>query len=90
MPEDKPQITTITSTDLQRKIGEVTRQAAQDGVHFIVERDGFPVLAVISATEYRLLLQERDHLRAMLQSKPIASRPSDKFQRRRKQDATSR
>ena len=59
--------TRISSTDLQRKIGEISRQAAKNGVHFIVERDGFPVLAVISATEYRLLLQDRAHLLTLLQ-----------------------
>ena len=61
------QPTRISSTDLQRKIGEITRKAAQEGVHFVVERDGFPVLAVISAIEYRLLLQDRKHLQTLLQ-----------------------
>ena len=61
------QPTRVSSTDLQRQIGKITRQAAKEGAHFIVERDGFPVLAVISATEYRLLLQDREHLQTLLQ-----------------------
>ena len=51
--------TTITSTDLQRKIGEIMQRVAKQAEHFIVERDGFPTLAIISVTEYEKLVQDQ-------------------------------
>ena len=76
MNEDQPQETIITSTDVQRQIGEITRQAAVDGVRFIVQRNGFPTLAIISATDYRLLVQDQKRLAAiMLQAVPARGAP---------------
>ncbi|MCZ7545114.1 MAG: type II toxin-antitoxin system Phd/YefM family antitoxin [Anaerolineae bacterium] len=54
----KPTPTVISSTNLQRNFGDMIRRAGRDGEHFIVERDGFPAIAIISATEYEMLIQD--------------------------------
>ena len=54
----KPQEpTTITSTHFQQNYGSVLRRAALDREHFIVTRDGFPTIAIVSVTEYQELIQ---------------------------------
>lgn len=51
MPKAKP--TTITATEMQKKSGEIIRRAHKDGEHFIVERDGYPVVAIVPVGEYQ-------------------------------------
>jgi prevent-host-death family protein len=57
---EKPMRVTIRSTDVQRNFGEVIRRAFSRREHLIVERDGLPVVAIISAAEYDELMQERE------------------------------
>ena len=51
--------TTISSTYLQQNYGSIIRRATIDREHFIVERDGFPTVAVISAADYEALKKAR-------------------------------
>lgn len=51
---------TITATTAHRQFGELVRRAFSGKEHFIVEKDGLPVVAIISMAEYEELLRERE------------------------------
>jgi prevent-host-death family protein len=55
---------TIPATVAHRKFGELVRRAFSGKEHFIVEKDGLPVVAIISMTEYKQLMAEQDLARA--------------------------
>ena len=44
--------TVITATQMQQKSGWILKQAFQQGQHFVVERGGYPVVAIIPIQEY--------------------------------------
>jgi prevent-host-death family protein len=44
---------TITATELQQKSGQILKRVFAEQAHIIVERDGYPVAAIIPVTEYR-------------------------------------
>src|SRR5258707_12151049 len=50
----------VSATQVQRKFGEIVRQVNRGSVHFIVEREGLPVMAIISMDEYQEFLRERE------------------------------
>lgn len=50
---------TISSTDVQRQFGQVVRRTYSGKEHFIVEKDGLPVVAIISLNEYEDFMRER-------------------------------
>lgn len=50
---------TITASQLQREVGTVLRRVGQNQEHLIVERDGFPVVAIIPIVEYQLLMKSQ-------------------------------
>ncbi len=50
----------VSATQVQRKFGEIVRQVNRGSVHFIVEREGLPVMAIISMAEYQEFLRERE------------------------------
>jgi prevent-host-death family protein len=52
---------TIPATKAHRNFGELVRRAYSGKEHFIVEKDGLPVVAVISIAEYQELIKEREH-----------------------------
>jgi prevent-host-death family protein len=58
MPKNKPTI--ITATEMQKKSGEIIRRAHKGGEHFIVERDGYPVVAIVRVDEYRKWLLNKN------------------------------
>ncbi len=43
---------TITATYAQNSFGEVIRRVSKDGEHLIVEKDGVPVVVIMSVQEY--------------------------------------
>ncbi|MCZ7554615.1 MAG: type II toxin-antitoxin system Phd/YefM family antitoxin [Anaerolineales bacterium] len=45
----------ISSTQLQRNIGETMRRVFKDKQHLIVERDGLPVLVMLPVADYEAL-----------------------------------
>ena len=49
------QITAISSTTLQQEVGRVTKRVYKDKAHIIVERGGFPIVAIIPIDEYEEL-----------------------------------
>ena len=60
MLTEKPERVTLRSTDVQRNFRAVVNQAAAGHEHIIVERDGLPVIVMLSVAEYQLLMRERE------------------------------
>ena len=61
MPDNaKP--ATITATMLQRQIGTIIRRVAQDGETILVERDSWPVVALLPIADYKALLRDRERV----------------------------
>ncbi len=52
-PDPTPE--TISSTQLQRNIGDTLRRVFKDKQHLIVERDGLPVLVMLPIADYEAL-----------------------------------
>jgi prevent-host-death family protein len=51
---------TIPATKAHRDFADLIRRTYSGKEHFIVERGGLPVVAIISMTEYEELMQERE------------------------------
>jgi prevent-host-death family protein len=49
---------TIPATQAQRKFGDVIRRVFSGQEHFVVEKDGLPVMAIISMQEYDEFMKE--------------------------------
>jgi prevent-host-death family protein len=60
MLAEKPKQVTLRSTDVQRNFRDVVNRAGSGHEHIIVERDGLPVIVMISLAEYKLLMRERE------------------------------
>lgn len=60
MHTERPDQITMRSTDVQRNFSEVVNQVAAGHEHIIVERDGVPVIVMLSVAEYQLLMRERE------------------------------
>jgi prevent-host-death family protein len=56
----KSQSTIITATELKHKSGEIIRRAAKNGEHFVVERSGYPVVAIVPIQDYQQLTSSND------------------------------
>lgn len=50
----------IPATKAHRKFGDLVRRVFSGQEHFIVEKDGLPVMAIISMAEYEELMKERE------------------------------
>lgn len=50
----------IPATTAHRQFGDLLRRAFSGKEHFIVEKDGLPVVAILSMSEYEELMQERE------------------------------
>lgn len=61
MSSQKSMQVTIPATQVQRKFGDVVRRVYSGDEHFVVEKDGLPVMAIISMKEYEEFLKERDY-----------------------------
>lgn len=51
----------VPATEVRRKFGDVIRRAFSGKEHVIVEKDGLPVVAIISIAEYQELMEEREN-----------------------------
>ena len=51
---------TIPATQAHRQLGELIRRVHSGREHFVVEKDGLPVAALISMNEYQQLMRERE------------------------------
>jgi prevent-host-death family protein len=67
MLTEKPQRVTLRSTEVQRNFREVINRAGSGHEHIIVERDGLPVIVMISLAEYQSLMREREQREERLQ-----------------------
>ncbi|MCZ7554567.1 MAG: type II toxin-antitoxin system Phd/YefM family antitoxin [Anaerolineales bacterium] len=52
----------ISSTHLQRNIGDTLRRVFKDKQHLIVERDGLPVLVMLPVADYEALKRSADQV----------------------------
>ncbi|MCB9437317.1 MAG: type II toxin-antitoxin system Phd/YefM family antitoxin [Anaerolineales bacterium] len=52
-----PEPHTITATAMQQKSGQILRQVAQHHRHFVVERAGYPVAAIVPLEDYHRYIQ---------------------------------
>lgn len=50
----------IPATKAHRNFGDLIRRVFSGKEHFIVEKDGLPVVAIISMAEYEQLMKERE------------------------------
>jgi prevent-host-death family protein len=60
MTSHTPTKITIPATQAQRKFGDVIRRVFSGQEHIVVEKDGLPVVAIISMTEYETFMKERE------------------------------
>lgn len=60
MASQKSMPEVVSATQVQRKFGDIVRQVNRGSVHFIVEREGMPVMAIISMVEYQEFMRERE------------------------------
>lgn len=60
MASQKSMPVTIAATELRRHFGDFLRRAFSGEEHFIVEREGFPVAAIISMKEYEEFIKDRE------------------------------
>jgi hypothetical protein len=51
---------TIPAVEARRHLGEIMKRAFKKGEHFIVEKSGIPMVAILNTTEYLNLIQERE------------------------------
>ena len=51
----------ISSTQLQRHIGDTLRRVFKDKQHLIVERDGLPVLVMLPVADYEALRRKAEN-----------------------------
>lgn len=58
---------TIPATKAHRKFGELVRRVFSGNEHFIVEKDGLPVAAIVSIQEYEAFMKERERQEQKLQ-----------------------
>ncbi len=72
---DHAKQTVIRMAELHRKLGQVIRKVAGSDAHFVVEKGGVPVVALLSLPEYERLIGQaargerlrrfREHVRAI-------------------------
>jgi hypothetical protein len=49
----------IPSTHVHRKFAEISRRVYSGSEHFVVEKEGMPIMAIISIAEYEEFLHEQ-------------------------------
>jgi prevent-host-death family protein len=82
MLSEKPERVTLRLTDVQRNFREVVNRAGSGHEHIIVERDGLPVIVMISVAEYQLLMREREQREERLKKfEASARRIGQEFER---------
>ena len=60
MSSQKSMQVTIPASYIHRKFSDVLRRTHSGKEHFIVERDGLPMLAIVSMPEYEEFMKERE------------------------------
>jgi hypothetical protein len=54
-------IISITATHMHRKRGAILKQCFRDKTHFLVEKDGFPLVVLIPIDHYRAAFPEGEN-----------------------------
>lgn len=78
MLTEKPELVTLRSTDVQRNFRDVVNRAGSGKEHIIVERDGLPVIVMLSVAEYQQLMREREGRAERLKKFEAAARRAGK------------
>jgi prevent-host-death family protein len=74
---------TIPATQAHRQFGDLVRRAFSGKEHFIVEKDGLPVVAILSMAEYEDLMKERERREERLkQFRKLARDMGQEYERR--------
>ena len=47
----------ITAPEMHKRRGAILRRCSRDGEHFIVEKDGIPLVAIVPIADYRQYTQ---------------------------------
>ena len=82
MIPEKPQRVTLRSTEVQRNFREVVNRAGSGHEHIVVERDGLPVIVMLSVAEYTLLIREHEQRQERLkQFEATARRIGEEIER---------
>ncbi len=50
---------TITATEMHQRRGEIIKRCFRDKKHFIVEKDGLPLVAIVPIDEYQRMVKRR-------------------------------
>jgi len=58
----------IPALEARVHLGEIMKQSFKNGARFIVEKSGIPMIAILSANEYRRFFQEREERFKILDS----------------------
>lgn len=74
MKPEKSTPVNIPATTVRRQFGDVVRRVYSGQEHFIVEKDGLPVAAIISIEEYQHFVQEQNQREKRLQEFETAAR----------------
>jgi len=61
-------INTIAAVKARVHLGEIMKRAFKKGEHFIVEKSGIPMVAILNAGEYMQIIQEREERFKILQN----------------------
>jgi len=61
-----PKAKTIPAVEARVHLGKIIKQVLKEGRHFIVEKSGIPVVAIINAAEYARFITEREERFAIL------------------------
>lgn len=82
MVSQKSMPVTIPATKAHREFGDLIRRAFSGREHFIVEKDGLPVVAIISMLEYEELMKDRERRQQKLKRfEQIARQIGEEFER---------
>ena len=59
---------TIPAVEARVHLGEIMKRSFKKGEHFIVEKSGIPMIAILNANEYIQLIEEREERFKILDS----------------------
>lgn len=72
---------TVPATTARREFGDLIKRAFSGEEHFIIEKDGLPVVAIISMAEYKELMHERERNRERVRKFEAAARTNRRSSR---------
>jgi prevent-host-death family protein len=82
MPSQPSTPVTIPATTVHRNFSDIIRRAHSGKEHFIVERDGLPVVVILPMAEYEEFLLERERKERLRQFQEAARAIGEEIERR--------